>query len=91
MNGKICLRSHLGLMVGASVAMAANTPATPAAPTGKNFTDFGPEHHLSWSNYRGDRIGIYNFNTKQDAGHVDVDFMSYDCTSVHSANPISSP
>jgi beta-xylosidase len=47
---------------------------------GKSFTDFGPEYQLSWGNYRGDRIGIYNFNTKQDAGYVDVDFLDYDYT-----------
>jgi beta-xylosidase len=45
---------------------------------GKSFTNFGPEYQLSWGFYRGDRIGIYNFNTKADAGYVDVDFLGYD-------------
>lgn len=45
---------------------------------GRNFTDFGPEYQLSWGFYRGDRIGIYNFNNKSDAGYVDVDFLGYD-------------
>ena len=48
---------------------------------GKDFTEFGPEYQLSWGNYRGDRIGIYNFNTKQDAGYVDVDSFTYDYAS----------
>lgn len=44
---------------------------------GVTFSDFGPEYQLSWGHYRGDRIGIYTFNTKQEAGHVDVDFLNY--------------
>jgi beta-xylosidase len=44
---------------------------------GISFTDFGPEYQLSWGNYRGDRIGIYSFNNRQDAGHVDFDFLNY--------------
>ena len=32
---------------------------------------------------RGDRIGIYNFNTKKDAGYVDVDFLAYDYAGRH--------
>jgi beta-xylosidase len=45
---------------------------------GSHFSGFGPEYQMSWGNYRGDRIGIYNFNVKQDAGQVDVDFLNYD-------------
>jgi len=48
---------------------------------GKSFTDFGPEYQLNWGNYRGDRIGIYSFNTKQEGGYVDVDFFNYDYAS----------
>jgi beta-xylosidase len=44
---------------------------------GKIFTDFGPPYQMSWGFYRGDRIGIYNFNNKQDAGYVDVDYLIY--------------
>jgi hypothetical protein len=40
--------------------------------------EFGPGYQLSWGNYRGDRFGIYNFNTKQDDGYVDVDFLEYE-------------
>ncbi len=45
---------------------------------GQHFTDFGEAYQLSWGHYRGDRFGIYNFNTKQDTGYVDVDFVKYD-------------
>jgi len=44
---------------------------------GERFVEFGPEYALSWGHYRGDRIGIYNFNTKEDGGHVDVDQLTY--------------
>jgi hypothetical protein len=44
---------------------------------GKTFTDFGDPYHLSWGNYRGDRIGIFSFNNKTDAGYVDIDFFHY--------------
>lgn len=44
---------------------------------GKMFTNFGQLYQLSWGNYRGDRIGIFSFNTKSDAGFVDVDYFRY--------------
>jgi beta-xylosidase len=40
---------------------------------GKTFASIGPPCQLTWSYYRGDRLGIYCFNDKADAGHVDVD------------------
>lgn len=45
---------------------------------GRKFTPFGSIYQLSWGYYRGDRIGLYCFNVKEDAGFVDVDFLSYD-------------
>jgi hypothetical protein len=45
---------------------------------GATFTSFGEPYQLGWGNYRGDRIGIYNFNTEADAGHLDVDWFRYD-------------
>jgi len=45
---------------------------------GKAFTQFGAPYELSWGNYRGDRIGIYNFNDQAEQGYVDVDFFHYD-------------
>ena len=44
---------------------------------GRTFTDFGEPWALTWGNYRGDRIGIYNFNDKAEAGFVDVDYLIY--------------
>ena len=41
------------------------------------FTGFGSPYQLSWGFYRGDRIGIYNFNNKQEGGYLDVDFLIY--------------
>jgi hypothetical protein len=44
---------------------------------GKTFTNFGEPYLLSWGSYRGDRIGIYSFNNKADAGFVDVESFRY--------------
>ena len=48
---------------------------------GQKFTPFGSIYQLSWGYYRGDRIGLYSFNNKEDAGYVDVDFLNYEYTS----------
>jgi len=45
---------------------------------GKTFIPFGDTYQLTWGSYRGDRIGIFNFNTKEDKGFVDVDWFRYD-------------
>jgi beta-xylosidase len=44
---------------------------------GKTYVPFGDIYQLSWGNYRGDRIGIFNFNTKDEKGFVDVDWFRY--------------
>jgi beta-xylosidase len=44
---------------------------------GISFIPFGTTYQLAWGNYRGDRIGIYSFNDKNDAGYLDVDFLHY--------------
>ena len=44
---------------------------------GDHFTPLG-EYRLSWGYYRGDRIGIYNYNNVSDSGYVDVDYLHYD-------------
>jgi beta-xylosidase len=54
---------------------------------GSSFTDFGPGYQLSWGHYRGDRIGVYSFNNKQDAGHVDVDFLTYTYAGMSGSTP----
>jgi beta-xylosidase len=50
---------------------------------GRTFTEFGRPYQLSWGNYRGDRIGIYNYNRKAEQGYVDVDFFHYDFSGPH--------
>lgn len=44
---------------------------------GKTFTLFGNSSQLTWGSYRGDRIGIFNFNAMQEKGYVDVDWFRY--------------
>jgi polygalacturonase/beta-xylosidase len=45
---------------------------------GQTFTEFGPTYPLAWGNYRGDRLGLYSYNPRGDAGYVDVDYFHYD-------------
>jgi len=44
---------------------------------GRTFTDFGEPYQLQWGSYRGDRIGIYSFNNKAEAGYVACDSFTY--------------
>lgn len=43
---------------------------------GDTFMPFG-DYKLSWGYYRGDRIGIYNYNNESESGFVDVDYLHY--------------
>ena len=43
---------------------------------GDTFTPFG-DYKLSWGYYRGDRIGIYNYNNVSESGVIDVDYLHY--------------
>lgn len=45
---------------------------------GKTYQSVGSTYQLTWGSYRGDRIGIINFNNKEDKGYVDVDWFRYD-------------
>lgn len=45
--------------------------------TGQLFTPFAGISQLTWGSYRGDRIGIYNYNMLGDKGYVDVDLFRY--------------
>lgn len=45
--------------------------------TGRVFTPFSGISQLTWGSYRGDRIGIYNYNTLEDKGYVDIDWFRY--------------
>jgi hypothetical protein len=44
---------------------------------GRSFVAFGNPYQLTWGAYRGDRIAIYNYNNKTNAGFIDVDFFQY--------------
>ena len=44
---------------------------------GKDFQPWGEPYQMTWGNYRGDRLGVYCFNDKAEAGWVDVDFFHY--------------
>ena len=44
---------------------------------GRNFTPFGAPYQLTWGDYRGDRIGIFTFNNKSNAGFIDCDSFTY--------------
>lgn len=44
---------------------------------GKKFIAFGAPYQLMWGSYRGDRIGVYSYNNKEEKGYVDVDFFHY--------------
>lgn len=44
---------------------------------GKTFVSYGEKTQLTWGSYRGDRIGIFNYNILEDAGYVDVDWFNY--------------
>ncbi|MDQ6785455.1 MAG: glycoside hydrolase 43 family protein [Acidobacteriota bacterium] len=45
---------------------------------GKTYQNFGEPYQMMWGSYRGDRIGIFNYNNRADEGFVDVDFFHYD-------------
>ena len=44
---------------------------------GITYTILGDTCQLAWGAYRGDRIGIYNYNNKADSGFIDIDFFHY--------------
>jgi beta-xylosidase len=44
---------------------------------GRVFSRFAGTSQLTWGSYRGDRIGIYNYNILDDKGYIDVDWFRY--------------
>ncbi|QEC78563.1 glycoside hydrolase family 43 protein [Mucilaginibacter ginsenosidivorax] len=42
------------------------------------FKRFGPVYQLTWGSYRGDRIGIYNYNDRENKGCINVDYFHYE-------------
>jgi hypothetical protein len=47
------------------------------SPDGKVFSTFGEIYKLTWGNYRGDRIGIFSYNSIEENGYIDVDWFHY--------------
>ncbi len=45
---------------------------------GKSYVPFGESSQLTWGSYRGDRIGIFNYNTNAEKGYVDIDWFRYE-------------
>lgn len=43
----------------------------------KTYIPLNISTQLTWGSYRGDRIGINNYNTIEDKGFVDIDFFKY--------------
>jgi beta-xylosidase len=44
---------------------------------GLQFIAFGAPYQLSWGSYRGDRIGLFNYNNDSDSGYIDIDYFRY--------------
>lgn len=44
---------------------------------GSTFKAFGEPYQLAWGDYRGDRIGIFTYNNKGEAGYLDCDSFTY--------------
>jgi len=44
---------------------------------GKTYIPFGGHYLLKWGSYRGDYIGIYNFNNLSNNGYIDIDWLHY--------------
>ena len=44
---------------------------------GKNFSTVQTPYQLTWGFYRGDRTGIFNYNTDKENGFIDVDWFHY--------------
>lgn len=45
---------------------------------GNLYEPFGGTSQLTWGHSRGDRIGIFSYNTAADKGYVDVDWFRYE-------------
>ncbi len=45
---------------------------------GQEFHPLGDNYILRWGKYRGDYMGIYNYNNLNEKGYVDVDWFHYD-------------
>ena len=44
---------------------------------GEKFIQINASYQLTWGFYRGDRIGIFNYNAIEEKGFVDIDWFHY--------------
>ncbi|MBO9729805.1 MAG: glycoside hydrolase 43 family protein [Chitinophaga sp.] len=44
---------------------------------GKSYKTLADPYQLTWGSYRGDRIGIFNYNTREDKGYIDIAWFRY--------------
>lgn len=44
---------------------------------GENFKALGDPYKLRWGGFRGDNIGIFNYNDLEEVGYVDIDWFRY--------------
>jgi len=42
-----------------------------------SYTQLGSSYNIVWSDYRGDRIGMYNYNNSAESGYIDIDWFHY--------------
>lgn len=45
---------------------------------GETFEPVGKPYQMKWASYRGDRVGLFNYNREQEGGLVDFDWFQYD-------------
>lgn len=44
---------------------------------GRTYHTLGEPYPMAWGNYRGSRIGLYNYNNQNETGHIDIDNFTY--------------
>jgi beta-xylosidase len=44
---------------------------------GKTFTPLGESYQFGWTDYRGERLGLFSYNNFGEAGHADFNFLTY--------------
>lgn len=45
---------------------------------GNLYLPYGGNSKLTWGSYRGDRIGIFSYNTLEERGYIDIDWFRYE-------------
>jgi beta-xylosidase len=58
---------------------------------GDSYQAIGEPFQMTWSAYRGDRIGLFSYNSAQEAGYADFDWFHYDYSGPVSASKHQQP